>query len=101
LPSSSIDPVWRRTDDDGALILQIHAQPGAKRTEIVGVHGDALHIRLAAPPVEGKANDALRVFLAEVFGVPRKNVALIRGHRGRRKTVRIEAPLLRPDRAWD
>ena len=98
--SSSLDPVWRRTDDDGALILQIHAQPGAKRTEIAGVHGDALRIRLAAPPVEGKANEALLAFLAEAFGVPPKNVTLIRGHRGRRKAVRIEAPALRPDYAW-
>ena len=100
MPNSSIDPVWRRTDDGGALILQIHAQPGAKRTEIAGVHGDALRIRLAAPAVEGKANDALLAFLAEAFGVPRKNVALIRGSRGRRKAIRIEAPVLRPDHAW-
>ena len=82
------------------MILQIHAQPGAKRTEIAGVHGDALRIRLAAPPVEGKANDALLAFLAEAFGVPQKNVLLIRGSRGRRKAIRIEAPVLRPDYGW-
>jgi uncharacterized protein (TIGR00251 family) len=57
-------------------------------------------MRIAAPALEGKANAALLLFVAEIFGVPRKNVSLIRGVRGRRKTLRIEAPVLRPDRTW-
>jgi uncharacterized protein len=81
-------------------VLEIHAQQGAKRSEVAGIHGDALKIRIAAPAMEGKANAALLAFLAEVFGVPGKNVTLIRGARGRRKTVRIETPALRPDRTW-
>lgn len=64
------------------------------------MHGDALRIRVAAPAREDKANAALLVFLADAFGVPRKNVTLIRGARGRRKTVRIQDPLLRPDKTW-
>ena len=85
---------------DGSLTLRIHAQPGAKRTEVAGIHGDSLKIRLAAPAIEGRANDALIAFLAASFGVPRRNVALIGGETGRGKTVRIASPTLRPDRDW-
>jgi uncharacterized protein (TIGR00251 family) len=88
---------WRR-DEGGAVVLELHVQPGAKRTEVAGVHGDALKIRLAAPPVEGKANAALLRFVAEAFGVPARNVALVRGETSRRKTVRVVAPVLAP--AW-
>jgi uncharacterized protein (TIGR00251 family) len=91
---------WRRVDADGSITLTIHAQPGAKRTEVAGVHGGALKIRIASPPVEGKANEELRRFLAEAFGVPLRNVTLVRGETSRRKTTRIVAPALRPDRAW-
>ena len=78
----------------------MHVQPGARRTEVAGLHGGALKVRLAAPPVEGKANAALRAFLAEAFGVPPRQVALVHGETARRKVVRIEAPVLRPDRGW-
>ena len=91
---------WRLISADGTITLQVHAQPGAKRTEVVGVHGSALKIRLAAPAVEGRANDALIVFLAASFDVPRRNVTLIRSEAGRRKTVRIVSPVARPDRDW-
>jgi uncharacterized protein (TIGR00251 family) len=64
------------------------------------MHGDALKIRLAAPPVEGKANLALRRFLAEAFDVPLRNVRIVRGEASRDKVVRVDAPVLRPDRAW-
>ena len=97
-------PAWRRVDDEGALVLQIHARPGAGSTAVVGVHGEGsqacIKIALAAPPVDGKANDLLRAFLAEAFGVPRRNVTLLRGESGRKKLVRIEAPARRPDRDW-
>ena len=82
------------------MTLEIHCQPGAKRTEVAGVHGEALRIRVAAPAVEGRANAALIAFLAEQFGVPQRAVTLMRGETGRRKTVRIEAPRRRPDREW-
>jgi uncharacterized protein (TIGR00251 family) len=97
-------PAWRRAADDGSLTLQIQAQPGAKTTAVVGVHGDGsqarLKIALAAPPVDGKANAALRAFLAEAFGVPQRNVTVLRGESGRKKAVRIEAPTRRPDSDW-
>jgi len=104
LSSSSVDSLrpqpWRRIDADGSITLTIHALPGAKRTEVAGIHGDCLKIRLAAPPVEGRANDALVAFFAVSFGVPRRSVTIVRGETGRRKTVRIESPTARPDRDW-
>jgi len=83
-----------------ALTLRVHAQPGAKRTEVVGPHGDALKIRVAAPAVDGKANVELLRFIAEQFGVPLRSVSLLRGDTGRHKTVRVSGPVRRPDRAW-
>jgi uncharacterized protein (TIGR00251 family) len=100
LSSSSADVAWRRVGADGSITLTIHAQPGAKKTAVAGVHGAALKIRLAAPAVEGRANDALVAFLAASFGVPRRNVTLVRGETGRRKTLRIASPAARPDRDW-
>lgn len=97
------DVPWRREAGEGAahaLVLTLHVQPGARRTEVAGVHGDALKIRLAAPPVEGKANAALLRYLAEAFGVPQRAVTLVRGETSRQKTVRIAAPRERPDREW-
>jgi uncharacterized protein (TIGR00251 family) len=73
----------------GALLLHLHVQPGASRTEIVGLHGDALKIRLAAPPVEGRANEVLLRYLAEVFEVPLRQVELRAGATGRKKRVAI------------
>lgn len=105
MPRSSAEaapaPAWRRVGADGSVTLEIHCQPGARRTEVVGTHGGALKIRLAAPPVEGRANEALAAFLAERFGVPKRNVTLLRGRTGRDKTVRIVSPAARPDRDWE
>ena len=94
---------WRTEESrDGALTLtlRVHAQPGAKRTEIVGSHGNALKIRVAAPAVDGKANAELLRFIAEQFGVPLRSVALLHGDTGRQKLVRVSAPARRPDRTW-
>jgi uncharacterized protein len=90
---------WRRADG-AALILSLHVQPGAARTEVAGLHGEALKIRLAAPPVDGKANAALLRYLADAFAVPLRQVTLVRGETSRQKTVRIDAPRARPDAAW-
>lgn len=87
---------WRR-EDGGTLVLTLHVQPGAARTEIAGMHGDALKIRLAAPPVEGRANDALRRYLADAFGVALRDVVIEHGETSRRKVVRIARPTRQPD----
>jgi uncharacterized protein (TIGR00251 family) len=63
--------------------------PRARKTSVAGTRGDSLLIRLAAPPVDGAANDALIAFLATTFGVPRRAIAIISGERGRQKRVAI------------
>lgn len=80
-----------------ALTLHLHVQPGAKKTEAAGMHGGSIKIRLAAPPVEGKANLALLAFVADAFGVPQRNVILVRGEKSREKVLRVEAPRRTPD----
>jgi uncharacterized protein len=65
-------------------------QPGAKRSEFAGRHGERIKLRLAAPPVEGKANAALIEFLADYFGVPRRNVTIVSGIKSRAKRVAVE-----------
>lgn len=83
---------WLRQSGD-RLTLTLHIQPGAKKTEIAGLHGDALKIRLAAPPVDGKANAALLAFVAEVLDLPKQAVSLKSGQTSRRKVVEaIGAP---------
>ena len=74
------------------LEIDVHAQPGARRTEISGMHGNAIKIRLRAPPVDGKANEALLEFVAEALQVPRRRCVLVSGHGSRQKRLRIEAP---------
>lgn len=80
-----------------ALVLDLHVQPGAKHDEIVGLHGERLKLKIAAPPVDGRANRHLLEFLADLFGVPRARVTLIRGETGRVKTVQIDTPARIPD----
>lgn len=80
--------LWLKADGDG-VILNLHIQPGAKKTEIVGLHGDALKIRLAAPPVDGKANAALVAFIAAKVGAGRTAVEVISGLTSRAKRVRV------------
>jgi uncharacterized protein len=69
--------------------IAIHVVPRARETAVVGRHGDAIRIRLAAPPVDGAANAELVRFLAERLGLPRTAVTILAGVRGRRKTVAI------------
>ncbi len=80
---------WHRDHPDG-LLLTLHIQPGAKKTEVVGPHGDALKIKLAAPPIDGRANDALRRFIADTFDVPLRNVTVKQGELSRHKVLLVE-----------
>ena len=72
------------------MILEVHVQPGARRSEFAGQHGERIKIRLAAPAVENKANEALIGFLAEHYGVPKRNVRIAAGLKSRQKRVVIE-----------
>ncbi|RMF14949.1 MAG: DUF167 domain-containing protein [Candidatus Dadabacteria bacterium] len=80
--------------------LRILAVPRASRSSVVGIHGDALKIRLAAPPVDGAANDELRRTLAQALGVARSRVQIVAGQQGRRKVVEIPDDVPLPDE-WD
>jgi uncharacterized protein (TIGR00251 family) len=74
----------------GGVELQLQLQPRASRTEVVGVHGGALKLRVAAPPVDGEANDELIRFLAKTLDVAKSQVTILSGTTGRRKRVRVE-----------
>jgi uncharacterized protein len=74
---------------DGNLVLSLHVQPGASGTALAGFHGQALKLRLAAPPLEGKANQALLAYLAELLHLPKSALVLISGHNSRSKKVLI------------
>jgi uncharacterized protein (TIGR00251 family) len=69
--------------------VSVHVQPRATRSEIVGLHGTALKVRLQAPPVDGAANEALVTLLAERLGVARRSVRVIAGATSRSKTVEV------------
>ena len=86
---------WYRWDA-GDLLLSVRVQPRAKRDELLGPAGEHLRVRITAPPVEGKANERLRGFLADLFGVLRSQVILVAGERGRVKRVRIRDPAKLP-----
>lgn len=86
---------WFRKNQD-SVQLHLHVQPGAKKTEVAGLHGDCLKIRLAAPPVDGKANECLIKALAGWFGVPQRQVVLKSGETSRRKTVEISSSAVDP-----
>ncbi|MEC5399433.1 DUF167 domain-containing protein [Uliginosibacterium sp. H1] len=81
---------WLRRGADGGLTISLHVQPGARRSEIVGLHGDALKVRLAAPPVDGRANECLIEFLAAFCGVPRRQVRILSGETSRHKLLRVD-----------
>jgi uncharacterized protein (TIGR00251 family) len=71
--------------------IRLHVQPRASRSELAGRHGDAIKVRLTAPPVDGAANEALLQFLAVRLQVPRSALSLVAGASGRSKVVAIEA----------
>jgi uncharacterized protein len=81
---------WFRQATDGRITLTLHIQPGAKKTEFAGLHGDALKIRLAAPPVDGKANEALVKFVAEALKLPKSAITLKSGQTSRRKVLEVQ-----------
>ena len=73
-----------------AVRFTVRVQPRASRSEVAGLHGDALKVRLAAPPVDGAANEALVRLLAELLDVPRRAVRIEGGHASRSKLVEVE-----------
>ena len=83
-----LKPILEKTDK--GLRLNLHIQPGAKRSAIVGLHAGRLKIAVQGKAVEGQANDALVELLAASFGVSKSRVTIVRGARSRQKTVEVE-----------
>ena len=71
-------------------VLRLRVVPNARRSEVVGVHGEAIKVKVQAPAVEGKANEALRVFLAERLNIPAREVEIVGGEKSRDKCVAVE-----------
>jgi uncharacterized protein (TIGR00251 family) len=76
-----------------SLRIAVHVQPGARSSEVIGEIGDALKIRLQAPPVDGKANEALIAFVSEKLGVRQRDVRILRGQTSRQKVLGIDSAL--------
>jgi uncharacterized protein (TIGR00251 family) len=74
---------------DDAVVISVHAQPGAGKSEVVGRHGDALKVRIAVPPTQGRANEAITRLLAETLGVPAGSVSLTSGATARAKRFKV------------
>jgi hypothetical protein len=88
---------FRRDPAQGVVTLSIHAQPQARRTEVVGLHGDSLKVRVAAPALENRANEALIAFVAKRFGVARRDVTLLSGEKSREKVLQVRSTTADPE----
>jgi uncharacterized protein len=80
------------------MIIRVRVIPNAKHNEVMNRVGSIVRVRIAAPAVEGKANDELIEFLAEFFSVPKSKVSILRGEKGKEKTIQIEG---RPDHEFE
>ena len=76
-------------DSAGSVTFQVKVHPRAKKDALTGVHGDALKLALTAPPVEGRANNAVVEFFADLLRLPRSSVTIAAGQTSRNKVVRI------------
>lgn len=81
---------WYQKEAD-IITLNVYVQPGSKHNEIVGLHGDALKIKLATQPIDGRANKALLHYIAQLFEVPVSQVTLKRGEKSRHKIIKVRA----------
>jgi uncharacterized protein (TIGR00251 family) len=75
--------------------IAVRVKPGARKEAVGGRHGDALVVAVTAPPVDGKANEAVRKALAKAFGVRRQDVVVVAGEKGRDKVVELPDDLER------
>ena len=78
------------TQHGDVVRFAVRVQPRASRSEVIGVHGKALRVRLSAPPVNGAANEALVELLSDVLGVPRRAIRIHSGHAARSKVIEVE-----------
>lgn len=88
--ADALCPDCVRAKSADLTVLSVSVAPNAKRTEVVGLHGGDLRVRLAAPPVDGKANDTLTAWVAEQLHLPKRAVRLLRGTTSRQKQLEID-----------
>lgn len=104
LPAPLPELSFLREEKNGDVLVDLHVVPNAAKTQAVGLHGEAgrqaLRLRLNAPPVDGKANQAIIKWLAGCLGVPQQAVTLARGETSRRKQLRVGAAAA-GRAAWD
>lgn len=86
---------YRWEQDNLFLFVRVH--PRAKQTVVLGIQNDKLKIKMSAPPVDGRANVELCVLFAELFGVAKSQVTLVKGQKSRDKCLCIKSPKLFPD----
>lgn len=81
-------------EGEGYYLVRVYVQPRASRNEVVGLHGEALKVRLTSPPVDGKANKALIAFFAKLLHLPKSAITLHSGHQNRNKVLKISGTFL-------
>ena len=91
---------YHRDPIRGTIVIAVHVQPQARRTEVAGLHGDSVKIRLAAPPLDNRANEALVSFVSERFGVARRDVTLLAGEKSREKRLEVRRSPVEPEAAF-
>lgn len=91
--NASLLPAWAKAGaSDKTVVLTLHIQPGASKSGPAGRHGDALKLRISAPPADNKANEALIDYLRTAFGLPRSSVRIAHGAHSRHKVIEVDAP---------
>lgn len=76
--------------DGSSTILDIYVQPGSKNSQICGTHGDRLKLKVASPPVDGKANEAVIAFFADFFHIAKRDIEIVSGDKSRLKRIKIQ-----------
>jgi uncharacterized protein len=79
------------------ITLKVYLQPKSSKNETVGPYRDGIKVKVTAPPIEGKANEALIQFLAKELGIPQSSIEIVKGHHSREKTLKISAIV---DQEW-
>ena len=85
-------PIWLNQTPNG-ITLNLHCQPGAKQTKVVGLHDGCLKISLQAPALENRANELLLAWLSKQLKVPQKQIQFISGQNSRKKRVEVWGPI--------
>jgi len=74
---------------ENSVNIQVQIQPKSSQNQIVGLHDGRLKIKIAAPPVDGKANESLIEFLAKTFKISKSNIEILKGHTSKLKTIKL------------